>query len=172
MREEQIIPIDATSEALDRLLARNRFSIESRNVDWGKFHFNRWVREFDWKLHVVELSWRPPYNDRIDLAFDVCIPYSAAEECKCDGPYQDIFDGVMIDYLVGRVPGYRIPTLFQNVRLKGFVKRIVSDTEKALIWFDQFNTPKQCLQLYYNELRNGSRSDALLARLQSLVVNE
>jgi hypothetical protein len=155
--------LDRIAAALDVALSGRGFPPGGR-ADAGGALIRRWVRDCAWKRDVVDVVYR---RGRTQLSINVSVEVPAA------GRHISV-DGTNVGYLAGRPDGYPLPRgLFRTWKLRRFVDRIDRDTRAAVIWFDQYDSPRHALKKLQSPERNGCRVDsdphrAIVAFLESV----
>lgn len=142
--------IQETLKSLESMLIARDFRIEDPELETEELHWKGWLRGPWWRNDIVRCSWSKQDVDRIlvHLVTELLI-----DEEKWT------MDGTTVDYVSGRSSGaYFLPGRL-TLALRGvrpFVRRVVKDTEKALAWFHEFETPEACIR----RLESGSANFA------------
>lgn len=133
------------SAEVNALLIRYSFERQPDNIIDDCKKLERWIRHSKWKQEIVDLSFPTKHLDCIadvGVHLRINLPYKK----KGEG-VMEVFDGISAAHFLGHAnSNYRIPRFFGNIRLPGFTKRLVLDTEQSLSWFDSYITPAMCLR--------------------------
>lgn len=128
------------TEKLSEKLALNQFGGDCTKENLEDNVLLKWTRDFGWKREYVELIYPKKYLDSVKLCVGVYLPCHQEEI---------MLDGTTVGYLAGRLARYEFPFFFTFKlpwQCRRFVKRAVEDTEKALSWFHNYDTPSSCLR--------------------------
>jgi hypothetical protein len=154
-----------TLSGLDEMLERHGFR---RTPAWDEEYDeevrNYWLRDCVWRVDAVDvlyqvrnLRWLLP---QVGTYFH--LPGMAVKESP--------FDGTTVDYAIGKhgfsryyLPSKTMRTFFPN----RFARNLIRDTERALAWFDSYDTPQKCLDIFVQE---GTNYVSSTTRLGPIVV--
>jgi len=134
--------VEAVSQALTEGLEPLRFARDpSRNRSIQDLSWRGWTRDLGWKQTTVEISY-PQQPDHVLVHLRVYLPCPEGEET--------MLDGTSVAGVVGGRGRHYFPNLLGRLLPSGenrFGKEVLSDTLKALPWFERYSTPEACLRL-------------------------
>jgi hypothetical protein len=144
MKTERVMKcIEALVALLDTSLLSRGFATHSVETPSDDKHFVRWERGHGWRTDVVRLSYPRRYlkeSGWVNAHFSVNL---ATED--------HIFTGIDVAEFVRKRGSncYYLPTFFifpLPWRYPAFRRRVARDMERALVWFDGYDTPQRCLE--------------------------
>jgi hypothetical protein len=130
---------------IDGVLSRQRFRRIDPRMPETEFEWRRWAREASWKRDIVDLA--IPRTESIKAVGFVDVHLRCRLRYLQDD--EGLFDGVSVSALSGERAGrYPFPSTFVFKRwvLARYRRKILRDTAHAIRWFDDYSTPKQCLE--------------------------
>ncbi len=154
MRESEAVKFHAVNvvAGLNEFLPARGFASPDRTQRLGKYSMGFWRRDVEWKVDVVQFSYHAANAFYFVASLSVYVP-----DAEQSG--ERLFDGKGVDYLLDRSGGYNLPSFFGRTvawRSESFARKICRDTEKALGWFDNFETPEKCLTQLATGKTNGA----------------
>jgi hypothetical protein len=134
---------------IERLLQSRGFHsvIRSERVDDRRCW--RWDRDRQWAIDRVEAAYRIHAPEGLAVSVVAVLRLTPERELTMDGR--------PTYFIAGREEMYDFP-FFQALRLRhpeSLAARITAETESALTWFEQYETPKKCLERLKSPERNG-----------------
>jgi hypothetical protein len=137
VREQSSQCVSSVIGQLTSRLAVDGFRRSADNAGDGVV-FVFWRHSLEWKHHAIRLVHSTQEPRYVGLSLQVFLE---------DGQEPSLLDSVGVDAHAGRPGGYALPqtSLFLNFACERVTKRILRDLEGALVWFDGFQDPRDCL---------------------------
>lgn len=163
----------ATILGMNEMLERRGFR---RETGWDEEFYDRdvrsyWLRDGLWRRDAVDILYQPRNVRYVRPRLGVYLLVKGWPDKEIE------FDGTAVGAVLDNLQAMRtsFPSTIMRVLFpKRFTRKLIQDTERALAWFDSYDTPQKCLDKLERGDTNcvapsGPRGEAVRAHLLELI---